>query len=285
MRSILNTLRHTYQEVQKAWQFADDWRSRWRLASDFVLYRIIKVISLPSLNHERTIRCAHGVVLTYRLNRGDIQGIREVWFGGTYQLPFPVQLNTVVDLGGNIGLTSVWLNHQYGCEQIIAVEPDAANAKLLQKNFADNHINGKVIEAAIGATDGIVTFATSAESNLGMVSDAENATGQQVKMISMATLLHHLPADAMIDLVKIDIEGGEQALLSDQLAWLSQVKGLIIEFHPDRVDYPGLVNNLIQHGFQYIPPGTVSPNHTDAFLAASTNIETIDRTVEIALNT
>ncbi len=42
-----------------------------------------------------------------------------------------------------------------------------------------------------------------------------------------------------IDLLKMDIEGGEQALLTGDTAWLSSVNAIVAEFHPSVVDYAG----------------------------------------------
>ena len=216
--SPLQTLKNTILEVRQAWLFGDNLRSRLRLASDFILYRVLKAIDLKSRNVERTIQCSGGIVLTYRLNRGDIQSIREVWFDETYRLPFTIKPKLVIDLGANIGLTTVWLSQRYGCEKIIAVEPDLNNALLAEKNIKDNGINGYVIRAAISASDGVATFETSGDSNLGrVVASNDLKVGEQVRMISMSTLLNDLPKNQIIDLVKMDIEGGEQQLLSGDL--------------------------------------------------------------------
>ncbi|WP_026734485.1 FkbM family methyltransferase [Fischerella sp. PCC 9605] len=269
--SLWKTVRQTLHEVRQAWSLAGDFSSRLRLVSDLVLYRILKVIDLKSRNQERTIRCSNGLVLTYRLNRGDIQSIREVWLDDAYRLPFSLKPGLVVDLGANIGLTSLWLHQQYGCDKIIAIEPNPSNAQLVRKNLINNKINATVIEAAIGPTDGVVTFESSQDSNMGRVAvNGEQATtGEQVKMISMTTLLAELPHDQEVDLVKLDIEGGEQQLLSGNLSWLKRVKAIIAEFHPEVVDYPGLIKTIQQQEFQYIPAHTLDHDNMDAFVRES----------------
>jgi FkbM family methyltransferase len=266
--SPLQTIVNIILEVRQAWIFGDNFRSRLRLASDFILYRVLKAIDLNSRNVERTIQCSGGIFLTYRLNRGDIQGIREVWFDETYRLPFAIEPKLVIDLGANIGLTTVWLSHRYGCEKIIAVEPDLNNALLAEKNIKDNGINGYVVRAAVGAIDGVATFETSGDSNLGtVVASNDLKVGEQIDMVSIATLLKDLPDNQIVDLVKMDIEGGEQQLLLGDLFWLSRTRAMMAEFHPDRVDYAALVNRVVQHGFDYIPHDTVYSIHADAFLS------------------
>jgi FkbM family methyltransferase len=53
-----------------------------------------------------------------------------VWFDEVYRLPFDEPSGTLLDLGANIGLTSVWLAKKYQIERVIAVEPDRTNAIL-----------------------------------------------------------------------------------------------------------------------------------------------------------
>ncbi|MBV9357984.1 MAG: hypothetical protein JO023_20935, partial [Chloroflexi bacterium] len=76
------------------------------------------------------------------------------------------------------------------------------------------------------------------------------------------------PSEA-IRLVKMDIEGGEGPLLAEQADWLDDVLALVAEFHPDVVDYPGLVASLEQRGFTFFPGGSVFPFSADAFLGAT----------------
>lgn len=266
------TITNTLNQIKQAWFFTDDFLSFLRLSSDFILYRVLKVIHLKSYNNQRTINCASGSVLTYRLNRGDIQSIREVFLDESYRLPFSIQAGLLVDLGANLGLTSIWLSKHYGFDRIIAVEPDPDNARLVRKNFIDNGINGTVVEAAIGPRDGLVTFSSSQESNLGRIAldeDELNAEMRQIKMISMPTLLSDLPDLQKIDLVKMDIEGGEQQLLSDNLSWLSRVRAIIAEFHPEIIDYPGLTKVLEKQNFHYICANSLYPGNMDSFLSNS----------------
>lgn len=164
LQRIPITVRAMWNECQAALRFGGDAPSVVRLALDIVLYRVLRVIRLPNENRPRTIRLRSGERLTYRLNRGDIQSIREVFFGEVYRLPFSLQPRVVVDL------------------------------------------------------------------------------------------------------LKIDIEGGEQALLDSDLAWLSRIGAIIAEFHPDVVDYESLVQRLVDHGFVYVPAGAAWPNQMDAFI-------------------
>src|SRR5262245_138642 len=243
-----------------------DARSFVRFASDVILSRLTRVVPLSSQNHTRKIRVRGGVELHYRLNRGDMQSIREVWIDECYRLPFDLVPEHMVDLGANIGLTSLWFAHRYGCKSVIAVEPSPANAHLVRLNLESNNVNAQVVEAAVGVRDGTAFFQDGVDSNLGhLASDG----GREVPVVSMETLLGRLPSGAQVDVVKMDIEGGEGPLLQENLAWLGRVRSLIAEFHPDVIDYPAAIRSIESQGFRYIPAHSAGPDSMDAFLRVS----------------
>lgn len=236
--------------------------ARVQLCLDVLLFRMLGIGFRPGFNQLRTVRVQGDLVIHYRLNRGDIQSIREVWYDRAYSSPVTHDVSVIVDLGANIGLTSLWLYKEHNPHLIVSVEPSEGNYLLAEKNLADNGITAKVIHAAIGSSDGTGFFEESSQSNLGQLSD----TGNIVDVISMQTVLDLLPGGSSIDLLKIDIEGGEEDLLDGDLAWLGAVKALLIEFHPDRVDMPALISRLQGTGFRYVPGGTVHARAVDCFV-------------------
>jgi FkbM family methyltransferase len=250
------------RQIAHARQVTPGWRSFLRLAGDLALSRLIPYVRLPNANGARRIRVHGGIEIAYRLNRGDIQSIREVWLDEAYKLPINQKPKIIVDLGANIGLTSLWLAKRYGCDKIIAVEPWVENARMARHNLASNGVCAEVIEAAVGPTDGRVLFSEARDSNMGRTGFGDRT----VQMVSMFSVLGRLPSPGCVDLVKMDIEGAEQELLTGDLTWLRKVKSLIIEFHPTLVDYPSLVNRLRECGFDYIPAGTAHPDSMDFFV-------------------
>jgi FkbM family methyltransferase len=219
------------------------------------------MLRLAPSNHIRKIRLSDGTSLVYRLNRGDMQSVREVFLDKAYRLPFPSQSEVLVDLGANIGTAAVWLAKRYGYSKVIAVEPSPKNAQLALTNLKENGINAELVEAAVGSEDGTTFFEEAEASNLGRVS----GQGRPIRMISMKSILQLLPRGTVVDL-KMDIEGGEEALLRGDLAWLRHVRSVIAEFHPDVIDYPGAVRVLQGAGFRYIAAGSAHRDSMDAFI-------------------
>ena len=201
-------------------------------------------------------------MITYRLNRGDIQSIREVWMDGGYTLPFDIDPGIMVDLGANIGLTSVWLARRYGFSRIVAVEPLASNAHLARINLDANGIEADVVKAAVGPRDGMAMFEESAHSNLGRL----GTKGTEVPMVSMPTLQQRLPPGTRISLLKIDIEGAEEALFAGDVGWLDRIDSIIIELHPSEEACDRTIRRLVRRGFRFLPSGAAHPGSMTAFI-------------------
>jgi FkbM family methyltransferase len=127
------------------------------------------------------------------------------------------------------------------------VEPVPANAALLRRNLDANTVPATVVEAAVGPSPGRARFVETRDSNLGRIGDGD----LKINVVSMDEVLGQVGGD--VDLLKVDIEGGEQALLGGDLDWLDQVRAMIIEFHPTLVDYQGLIGTVVSRASPTIP--------------------------------
>jgi FkbM family methyltransferase len=194
---------------------------------DFVLSRFVGLMPKARRKRVREVRLRGGTQIHYRLNKGDLHTIREIWFADDYRLPFANSSGVLLDLGANIGMASVWLAKKYSFRRVIAVEPDPTNADLVRDNFELNGINGQVLEAAIGPKVGTARFQFSEFSNLGRLSE----NGSPVQVISVDTILKKFAVNRFV-LIKIDIEGAEQELFDGPTEWLAQTDAVIMECIP-----------------------------------------------------
>ena len=217
---------------------------------------------LPSHDEPRKIVMRDGTIIHYRLNRGDIQSIREVFLDECYRLPEERTYQSLLDLGANIGLTTLWLQKRYHCKNIVAVEPSPENMAFVRRNIDENKIAAELVEAAVGPRDGIAHFQKNTFSNQGSVSDQ----GDEVKMVSMPTLLAKFPTP-FIDLMKLDIEGGEGPLLKEgNIDWLQQIGAITSELHPPIIDYAEIVSILENSGMRYRKPGADTVHSLEFFV-------------------
>jgi FkbM family methyltransferase len=229
-------------------------RADWpRLLADILLYRVMRLGRIPGEDGERTVRLLDGTWLTYRLNRGDIQAIREIWLDQVYMPPpEATSARQVVDLGANIGFTSLYLHRRLDAQHVIAVEPDPANVAILRRNLEQNDVPATIIDAAVGPFDGQGSFLRDRESNLGQLHDEGDTT---VQVVSMPSVIGRLPDTATRTLLKLDIEGGEEQLFTGDLSWLGRFETLLAELHPGRADL-GRIRGLIEgSGLRFRPGG------------------------------
>lgn len=241
-------------DIRRAWGVAASPRDFVRLSLDLSLqkkplYRLFTALSPRSTNKVRTVRLKGGIRLAYRLNRGDIWTLREVWLHEAYRLPVDVSLKSYVDLGCNIGLTMVWYHQHYGPRVVVGVEPVHENIEIARQNAKANGIEARFYEAAVSAQDGEIFFADSEMSNMGHIADK----GTRIPAVSLSRVLDETVGSSGVDLLKMDIEGGEQALLEGDRSWLARVRNMIVEFHPALIDHPRVVELVRSTGMKYVP--------------------------------
>jgi len=249
----MKALTHALHEGAEAASRASDRRSALRLRMDFLLSRLLKWRRWPGYNRARQVRLG-GQAVNYRFNRGDLQSLREVLMDEVYACELPFAPRSLLDLGANIGLWSLWMAGRLPVTQgllIVAVEPMADNARVAEANFQANALPGRVIEAAVGRQSGEAWFEARAESNLGRVVEANDGAGRiRVPVIGIDELLAQFP-DSRVDVVKMDIEGAEAELLAEDVSWLSRAQALMVEWHEERADPAPLIRRVEAAGFKH----------------------------------
>lgn len=250
MSRVLSGLKNVSRELNLAFHMLADTHSKVTFARDLILFHAMVAGVKDRSDSTRTLKFKTGSIVQYALNEGDVQSVREVMVEEIYRPPPYIKPSVVVDLGGNIGLASVFYYREYKCPTVICVEPVARNVRMIRENLRLNGVNAVVIQAAISSVAGTVRFKSDVRSNQGRVSeDGELAA----PCVTMDELLRATPHN-WIDLLKIDIEGHEQTLLTENNFWLKRVGAILIEFHPWLVDYPGSIELLKRNGFRYFPP-------------------------------
>lgn len=151
--------------------------------------------------------------------------------------------DTVVDLGGNIGIFTRYAYHM-GAEKIVTFEPDRRYFEILQQNAPANTI---LFNAAIGDKLGKLTLTESSHlggSNLWHQADPLQ-TQYQVNVYTLDYLLENRVIDK-IDFLKVDIEGSEIIAMqgiSDEN--LSRVRNVAVEYHHEHLKF----NDALRHDF------------------------------------
>ncbi len=172
-----------------------------------------------------------------RPGSSDVDVFKAIFVGREYARPvLDYSVQTVVDLGANIGMASVYFALRHPNARIIAVEPEEANFRLLQRNTRACP-NVAAMQAAIWPTDTTLHLRTTdlagnALGDWGYQTEAAASVAQgDVAAISMPSLMRRYDINT-IDLLKIDIEGAELDLFDgDTESWLPFTRCIIIETH------------------------------------------------------
>lgn len=133
----------------------------------------------------------------------------------------------IVDAGANIGIASIWFNTTFPKAVVVAIEPDPENIKVLKENIADRASNVRVVGAAIGSRPGFV--ALNNPEGLSWAVQTERAESG-CPIISIDEIIDSVENGALF-IVKVDIEGFENDLFSENLDWLKQAFAVFIEPH------------------------------------------------------
>ena len=193
----------------------------------------------------------------YRTSTSDMSLIYEILLKSQNKAEyfFPKQINpkVILDIGGNIGITSIFLAKVFPNASIYTFEPLKENFELLKKNI-QNYPNIKAFNVGLGSKNGSfkVYFSDDPE-NFGGASlysdgegnDSESYSECEVKNIS--DFLDELNIESA-DLIKIDTEGAEFEILSslnDQ--FLKNTSWITGELHGNN-DFI-LLNHLMNLGF------------------------------------
>lgn len=137
---------------------------------------------------------------------------------------------TVYDIGGNIGVAANFFLHRFQNAQVISVEPSSANHLLLERNLRHQK-RATLVQAAIGPKSGEVDlFDPGLGNNAFSTEKSSHPVIETVMQITMKELFESFPV-TQVAIVKIDIEGAEKALFSEDTNWLSKADLVIIETH------------------------------------------------------
>ena len=175
-------------------------------------------------------RLRHGGTVEVRHRTRDTDILREVFGPRPIYRP-PAAIGTllrgpirVLDLGGNVGLFGVYALTEWEVASLVSLEPDPENQTILQRVVAHNDAEDRwrVLAAAAANSSEPIRFIG------GMFSESRRAESGEPGVVVPA---HDVFAHPPVDLLKLDIEGGEWALLDDPRLPQLPARVLVMEWH------------------------------------------------------
>jgi FkbM family methyltransferase len=139
----------------------------------------------------------------------------------------------ILDLGANIGLTSLYFTKNWPRARILAVEPQEDNFRILLRNV-NGHANIQPLKAAVAGEDGFVSIAEPhAEAWAYRTLRSAEGSGAAIPALSVKSLMARGdPGPKYIPFIaKIDIEGYEADLFSKNKEWIELFPLVVVELH------------------------------------------------------
>ena len=175
------------------------------------------------------------VPLAFRPNTSDKWLLNKIF--GEQEYKFKINNfdpRLILDCGANVGYSTAYFANKYPQAQIIAVEPEPLNFKMLTFNthFFDNVT---CINSAIWYNEGYIKILPDMPGNT-LAFMTEDTTADDPEALKTTTITKLLGGSESneIDLLKLDIEGAEREVFDDAAnpdEWLPKVKVMVIELH------------------------------------------------------
>lgn len=201
--------------------------------------------------------------VSLRFRPQDIYVIGEILHERAYRIQSPLPARPViVDAGANIGMAALWLASRYPDAELHCFEPESRCFALLQHNL--RQLPGARCERiALGACAGTISLFVSAN---GLVHSVfETTVPASVEKVPAARLGDYVGRNSIerVDLLKMDVEGSEMAILEGLGEHIERVSVIVGEFHEPLVDQAAFYGFLRQHGFRIVAkwPAHVTKDH------------------------
>ncbi|MBK5969019.1 MULTISPECIES: class I SAM-dependent methyltransferase [Thiorhodovibrio] len=166
----------------------------------------------------------------------------------------------VLDIGANVGYFSMLAASLVGPNGfVLAVEPSAANVKLLETSRRRNRFyHLRVLMAAAGDQLGLLGYNSSHSNGIaGSLADGVEVA-LAAELVPVVPVDSQLVAEQRIDLIKIDVEGGEYLALKGLTHTLARWQpAVVFEFSPEALTnisaapWQSIFQLLALHGYRF----------------------------------
>lgn len=167
-----------------------------------------------------------------RAGTSDRSVVTQIFVRNELEFPIDEEVCTIVDAGANIGLASLYFHHRFPEAKIISLEIHKGNFDILKRNTA---AYPQIDARHVGLWHSRANLRVEnpdAECWAFQATESSGEAGDGIQALGVWDLVQELDA---IDLLKIDIEGGEVEVFGRGVEkWLGHVRLIAIETH-DRI--------------------------------------------------
>jgi FkbM family methyltransferase len=171
--------------------------------------------------------------VTLRGGRSDFVILTQIFIDDEYGPLRSLNPKSIVDLGANIGLASIWFLNRFPEARTVAIEANPDNFNSVSTNLKPYGDRAKLILGAVWSkrTDlTVVRRESASDAQVRESMDTDNAA-DRIKGWDIPSLME-AGGFRTIDILKIDIEGAEVELFRNNTeGWLPLTKNICIELH------------------------------------------------------
>lgn len=147
-------------------------------------------------------------------------------------------VSLVLDLGANIGLSAAYFLTCFPSAMVLSVEPDPHNGAVCALNLAPYGKRARLVRGAVWPQKTRVRISAGTEGagqEWGRRVEASHDTESGIEAWDVGPLIDETGI-AVVDLLKIDVEGAEALLFAEDAdrSWLSRTRNLYIELHGEQ---------------------------------------------------
>jgi FkbM family methyltransferase len=152
----------------------------------------------------------------------------------------------ILDCGANIGASAVLFATCYPQAKVVAIEPDAANMALLQRNCQG--LDVEPVAGAISCQRETLSMTDPGYGEWGYRAEKNVPPSPHTPVVEAYPVGHFLRVykEYVPFIVKIDIEGGEDRLFQGDTGWIDAFPLMIIELHDWLLPESGLSASFLQ---------------------------------------
>jgi FkbM family methyltransferase len=208
---------------------------------------------------ETTPRFTPGTIrlMDYQVKYSDLLSLCPQWddifVKGSLDFATPSASPRILDCGANVGLASLFFKRRYPAARVTAYEADPALFAILAANLTANRAaDVAAAHAAVWTSTGPLSFRCEGADS-GMVDSLPGLVDGRSTTVPSVRLREVIERDA-IDLLKLDIEGAEHAVLTDCEPVLNRVRAIVMDLHefdPAVRQAPIVLECLSRAGFVY----------------------------------
>ncbi|WP_372365704.1 FkbM family methyltransferase [Candidatus Uabimicrobium sp. HlEnr_7] len=219
---IKKILRNSKRNFDKFWIKSKYFRKLGFANACFVILRLLiskknLYVFVPAISKKVAIRP----------RTSDIPTFEKIFIIEEYKFDLANTPRFIIDAGANVGYAALFFANCYPQAEIICIEPESSNIAILRENTKD-YSQITILSQALWYTKTFLQIDNPQDSKYAFrVSETQSS---KIESITVPEILQYRKWPR-VDLFKIDIEGAEKSVFSQNTAWIKCISTIVIELH------------------------------------------------------